>query len=87
MALDSLPIGKWTGPIKSGLGVHLVFIQSKKPAGYYTFEEVAEKVEVDYSFEANTNFRKELIATMLKKYTINIDVADNELRKALHEKF
>ena len=87
MSLDSLPIGKWTGPVKSGLGVHLVFIESKSPAGYYSFDEVAEKVKVDYRFEASTNFRKELIATMLKKYTINIDVADNELMKALHEKY
>ena len=87
MILDSLPVGKWTGPVKSGLGFHLVLIESKKPVGYYTFEEVAEKVAVDYSFEASTNLRKELIATMLKKYTINIDVADNELRKALHEKY
>ena len=86
-ALDSLPIGKWTGPVKSGLGVHLVFIINKKPSGFFSFEEVANKVKVDYSFETSTAFRKELIATMMKKYTINIDVSDGELTKALHEKF
>jgi hypothetical protein len=86
-ALDSLPIGKWTGPVKSGLGVHLVFILDKYPSGFFSFEEVANKVKVDYSFETSTAFRKELIATMLKKYTINIDVSDVELNKALHEKF
>ena len=41
--LDTLEIGKWTGPINSGLGVHLIFIKEKKAGGLYSFEEVGIK--------------------------------------------
>ncbi|MCH7962330.1 MAG: peptidyl-prolyl cis-trans isomerase [Bacteroidetes bacterium] len=86
-ALDSLPIGEWTGPIYSGFGVHIIFISEKKPAGYFTFNEVAEKVNVDYNYEASNDFRKELIASLLKNYTININLDDSELKKELNEKY
>ena len=86
-ALDSLPIGEWTGPIYSGFGVHIIFITEKKPSSYFTFNEVAEKVNVDYNYEASNDFRKELIASLLKNYTININLDDSELKKELNEKY
>jgi hypothetical protein len=86
-ALDSLPIGEWTGPIYSGFGVHIIYIKEKKPAGYFTFNEVAEKVNVDYNYEASNDFKKELIASLLKNYTININLDDNALNKELNEKY
>jgi hypothetical protein len=86
-ALDSLPIGEWTGPIYSGFGVHIIFITEKKPSSYFTFNEVAAKVNVDYNYEASNNFKKELIASLLKNYTININLDDSELKKELNEKY
>ena len=85
--LDSLEIGKWTGPINSGLGVHLVFIKEKKVGGFYIFEEVKDKVIVDYNFEASNDFKKELISSLLKSYTFNIQLDDKELQKELNEMF
>ena len=85
--LDSLEIGKWTGPINSGLGVHLVFIKEKKVGGFYAFEEVKDKVIVDYNFEASNDFKKELIATLLKDYIINVEIENNNLKKVLNEKY
>lgn len=81
--LDTLPIGKWTGPIYSGLGVHLVYISNREPAGYYTFIEVAGKVNVDYNFKATNDFKKELISSLLKNYTISFDLDDNKLKQEL----
>lgn len=86
-SLDSLELGKWTGPIHSGFGVHIVFIEEKKEAGFYTFEEVDEKINVDYNFDASNDFKAELITTLLKNYKVIIDVADVNLKKGLDEKF
>ncbi len=86
-SLDSLETGKWAGPIISGFGVHIIFIKEKKPAGYYTFKEVAEKVNVDYNFDASNEFKTELIITFLKNYNININVSDANLKKSLDEKY
>jgi parvulin-like peptidyl-prolyl isomerase len=86
-SLDSLALGQWTGPINSVFGVHIVFIKEKKEAGYYTFEEVGERVIVDYNFDASNDFKDELITSLLKNYTVVIDVEDVNLKNELNEKF
>ena len=82
-----MEIGKWTGPINSGLGVHLVFIKDKKVGGLYNYEEVKDKVIVDYNFEASNDFKKELIISLLKNYTFDIKLDDKELQKEIYEMF
>jgi hypothetical protein len=86
-ALDSLETQLWVGPIKSGFGIHLVYISEKKDAGYYEFNEIANKVSTDYNFEASNNFKQELIASLLQHYEIYIDVADVTLKKELDETY
>ncbi len=86
-ALVKLPTGEWTGPINSGLGIHIVYITERKSAGYFTFNEAAEKVNVDYNYEASNDFKKELIASLLKSYTINIEIENPNLKTALDERY
>jgi hypothetical protein len=86
-ALDSLETQLWVGPIKSGFGIHLVYISEKKDAGHYEFNEIAEKVSTDYNFEASNNFKQELIASFLQNFTIIIDVKDVILKKELDEEY
>lgn len=86
-ALDTLPLGKWTGPVRSGYGVHLVFIEDRKPSGLYAFKEVANKVNVDYNFHASNEFKKELIASLLNNYKISFQLNDSELKEVLSESF
>jgi hypothetical protein len=86
-SLDALETGKWSGPITSGFGVHIVNVQKKKVAGYYTFKEVLEKVTIDYNFDASNTFKTELINTFLKNYNILVDVSDATLKKSLDEKY
>jgi parvulin-like peptidyl-prolyl isomerase len=85
--LASLEVGRWTGPITSSYGVHIVFIKERREGGYFTFEEVVEKVTVDYNFDASNDFKEELISSLLKNYTVVIDVADVDLKNELNEKF
>lgn len=86
-SLDSLETGKWSGPITSGFGIHIVYVQEKKAAGHYTFEEAVDKVVVDYNFDASNEFKAELITTFLKNYNINIKVSDANLKKKLYERY
>jgi len=86
-ALDTLEIGKWTGPVHSGFGVHIVQITEKKQARYFNFKEVAEKVLVDYNFDASNTFKEELISTLLKNYTVLFNLMDKELKKELDERY
>lgn len=86
-ALDTLPLQKWTGPVRSGFGVHLVFIEAKKSSGIYTFDEVKEKVNIDYNFHASNEFRKELVSSLLKDYKISFELSDTQLKQELIESF
>lgn len=86
-AIDSLPIGKWSGPVVSGYGLHLVNISKKEPGGFYSFEEVADKVSVNYNYEASQDFKTALTKSLLKNYTIRFDIQNLKLKEELDEKF
>ncbi len=86
-ALDSLPINKWVGPLRSGYGFHLIYISERKTPGYYSFEDVREKVGVDYNFDATNDFKESLIASLLKSYSVNLEIGNKDLKTALDKKY
>jgi hypothetical protein len=86
-ALDTLPVGKWSGPVISGYGIHLVFIEAKQASDVARYEEVAARVSADCRTEAERKLRKEWIASLLKKYPVRIDVSDTALKKSIGENF
>lgn len=86
-SLDTLETNKWAGPIKSGYGNHLVFINEKRASGYYKFEEVANKVLLDYNFFASEEFKMELISTLLKNYELSFELEDDSLKEKLIEAY
>jgi parvulin-like peptidyl-prolyl cis-trans isomerase-like protein len=86
-SLDTLALNKWVGPISSGFGNHLVFISEKTLSGTYTYEEVADKVNLDYNFYASKKFKRELINTLLKGYKLNFDLSDKSLKTKLSENY
>lgn len=77
--IDTLSINQWHGPVLSGLGVHLVKINSKEPAGYFTYKEVQREVSLDYNFEANKKFKNDLLNELLNNYEIVYDLKSKEL--------
>jgi hypothetical protein len=69
-AIENLPVGKWQGPIESGLGVHLVLIRKRTDGRIPQLDEVRAAVRRewanDYRVEANEKFYESL----LKRYTV-----------------
>ena len=47
-ALADAPVGRWYGPVRSRHGVHLVRVLGRSPAGLPPFEEVEDRVRVDW---------------------------------------
>lgn len=78
-SIDTLKLGTWAGPIQSGLGVHIVKISSKKEAGFYSFEEVKNRVNIDYNFKANNDFKNSLLNSLLENYEVVYDLETKEL--------
>jgi hypothetical protein len=73
-AIGELPVGKWQGPVESGLGMHLVYISKRTDGRLPELDEVREAVRRewanDYRLEANEKFYEGL----LKRYTVTVEL-------------
>jgi parvulin-like peptidyl-prolyl isomerase len=72
--LKSLEIKKWQGPVDSGFGSHLVFIDAKTNEEPATFEQVKKKVTEDYLFEKQNTVKASILKEFEKKYKIEFDI-------------
>ena len=62
----------WQGPIKSGYGVHLIYVEQREPASVYPFAEVRERVKNDYLFDLRQARNEEVLAKLKSRYEITI---------------
>ena len=65
--------GRWQGPIRSGYGVHLVYIQQRDAASIYPFNEVRDRVKNDYLFELRQQRNEEVLEKLKSRYEITIE--------------
>lgn len=86
-ALDTIDLNKWSGPIHSVFGVHLVYISGKKANGYYEYKDILKQISLDYSRDATNYYKREFIAFLLRDYTIDFDLKNIELKKVLDEAY
>jgi hypothetical protein len=73
-ALGELPVGKWQGPVESGLGTHLVYVSTRTDGRLPQLDEVRNAVRRewanDYRLEANEKFYEGL----LKRYIVTVEL-------------
>jgi hypothetical protein len=65
-----LPSGSWQGPIESGYGWHLVFIDTVVPGRAPTFEEIEPDVKVAWLAEQKAKAWENAYREMRAKYTV-----------------
>ena len=70
--LVDLTPGSWKGPIKSGYGLHLVYIQKREAASLYPFTEVRDRVKNDYLFELRQKRNEEMLEKLKMRYEISV---------------
>ena len=70
--LSELTPGSWQGPIKSGYGVHLVYIQQREAASVYPFTEVRERIKNDYLFDLRQARNEEMLEKLKTRYEITV---------------
>jgi peptidyl-prolyl cis-trans isomerase C len=69
-ALPGLEPGKWQGPIESGLGWHLVWVESNIPGRVPAFEEVEARVKSEWSEEQRAEGKRKMFDHMKARYQI-----------------
>jgi PPIC-type PPIASE domain len=82
-ALATLPVGKWSGPVLSGFGSHLIFIDAVKPASEPAFASIKEQLLNDYRYDYQQQFNQKVYEDFKKEYTIEMKITDKKLHRPL----
>jgi len=69
-AVEKLPAGSWQGPIESGFGWHLVFVDTIIPARAPPFEEIEPDVKRAWLADQKAKAVKKAYEDMRAKYTV-----------------
>jgi len=72
--------GEWTGPIRSGYGLHLVNVLAREDSRIPEWREVAGRVVSDMEFEAKASSKDQLYQEIAQNYEV---VFDGEVRGLL----
>lgn len=72
-ALDGAPVGQWSAPLRSGLGLHVVRVKERRPAYLPSLDEVRAEVEREWQNEKNQQAKAQLLAGLKAEYQIVIE--------------
>ena len=70
VALEKLKPGSWQGPVESGYGWHLVFVDSVIPGRTPAFEEVESEVKTAWLGDQKALARERAYKSLRAKYTV-----------------
>jgi hypothetical protein len=70
VALEKLNSGSWQGPIESGYGWHLVFVDTVIPSRIAAFEEIESEVKTAWLGEQKAQARERAYKSLRAKYTV-----------------
>jgi parvulin-like peptidyl-prolyl isomerase len=69
-ALFELKPGAWQGPVESGLGWHLVFVESVAPGRVPDYEEIEPDVKAAWINEQRAEAKRRMYAAMRARYEV-----------------
>jgi hypothetical protein len=72
-ALSDLPVGTWSGPVRSGLGLHLVQVTDSQPERLAPFEEIREFVARQYEYYTVLDAQERMFRELLDRYDVRIE--------------
>lgn len=72
-AVSRLEPGAWSGPVRSGYGIHLVLLTARSPGETPPFELVAERVLNDWADERRQEANEEIYRRLLERYEVSVE--------------
>lgn len=72
-ALAELPVGKWSGPIASRMGVHLIRITTRESGRAATLAQVRQRVERDVLEARSRRAVEDFQSELGKRYSVTVD--------------
>mgnify|MGYP003498657830 FL=1 len=77
-ALEGAPVGQWTGPVRSGFGLHLVRVNTRTPAYVPGLDEARKAVTREWENERRQAALADNYARLLGEYDVVIEAAGTE---------
>ena len=71
--LDRLDVATWQGPVRSGLGWHLILLDARTPGRLPELAEIRDVVEREWSNARRLAVREEVNAALLEGYSVVIE--------------
>jgi hypothetical protein len=71
--LSQLEPGRWHGPVESGYGVHLVFIQERAEAHVPPLDEIRDAVLREWENDKRLEAKEKLYQSLLERYTVVVE--------------
>ncbi len=71
--LDALPVGEWSDPIRSGIGLHLIKIDGRVPGEIPDLDGAKSAVRREWENDRRTAMRDAFNARLLEDYEIEVE--------------
>ena len=71
--LDALEPSAWSEPLKSGLGLHFVYLREREPGKLQPLDKVRAEVERRWAYRKRRQLTEELQQRLLAKYEIVVE--------------
>jgi len=77
-SLDGLALGEWSDPIVSGLGIHLLQLESRSPGRLPELQEILPQVKREWTHQRQQEFRRKFNDQLLSNYQVVVEWPDTE---------
>jgi hypothetical protein len=74
VAVGKLPVGKWRGPVESGLGMHLVYVNKRTDGRIPQLSEVREAVRREWANENRLQANEKFYESLRKRYMVTVEL-------------
>jgi hypothetical protein len=74
--LTGLPLHKWSGPLTSGYGVHLIYVDKVWTSADPDMAQIREEVLRDYQYDLQQQYNDQLYKDFRKDFTIKMNISD-----------
>ena len=74
--LADVPIGQWFGPIKSGYGIHLVFVEQRTEGRLPELAEIRDAVRRELTNARRLESNEKFFQNLLKRYSVTVEKPD-----------
>ncbi len=71
--LSELPVGTWSGPVRSGLGMHLVQVTERQPEHLAPFDEIRDFVARQYEYYTVLETQEQMFRKLLNRYDVRFE--------------